>query len=98
MHVVVGVDGVTLERPGEFDRFDVRRRDAADVAAVVARDGWGTVDESGDVMIDIARLRSAGPDDDAWRSGLDGMVAYAGTKGWLDDDGTHVRAHIVDEP
>lgn len=97
MHVVVGADGVTLDSPNEFNRFDVVRRDGADVTAAIVEHGWGTVAESGDVMISVARLRSAGPDDDAWRSGLDGMIGYARTKGWLDADGTHIQAHIVDE-
>ena len=96
MHVVVGPEGVTLESPDVFERFDVVRRDGADVAAVVAEHGWGTVAGSGDVMISLERLRAAGPDDDAWRRGLDGMIGFAGTKGWLDADGTHIQAHIID--
>lgn len=97
MHVVVGAGGVRLERPDEFERFDVRRRAGADVAAAIVEHGWGAVADSGDVMISVERLRAAGPDDDAWRGGLDAMVAYAATKGWLDADGTHIQAHIVDE-
>lgn len=33
-----------------------------------------------------------------WQEQLAGMVAYAGTKGWLDDEG-RIRAHVeVEEP
>lgn len=28
-------------------------------------------------------------------SGLERMLAYAASKGWVNDDGTHVAAHIV---
>ncbi|WP_116997075.1 hypothetical protein [Desertimonas flava] len=97
MHVVVGTDGVTLESPHEFDRFDVVRRDGADVGAVLATHGWGRPAATGDVMISVARLRAAGPADGTWRSGLDGMVAYAASKGWLDAEGSHIQAHVVDE-
>lgn len=98
MHVVVGADGVTLDSPDDFRRFDVVRRGGADVATSVVEYGWGVVADSGDVMISVERLRAAGPDDDAWRAGLDGMIGYAASAGWLDDDGTHIQAHIVDEP
>lgn len=97
MHVIVGAGGVSLERPEELDRFDVRRRDGVDVAEVIERHRWGSVTEGGDVMVAVDRLRAAGPDDDAWRRGLDAMVAYAATKGWLDATGEHVQAHVVDE-
>ena len=32
--------------------------------------------------------------DDDWRAGFDGMVAYARDKGFLDDSGTAIRAHL----
>ena len=29
-----------------------------------------------------------------WREGCDGMIAFATTKGWVDEDARRVRAHI----
>jgi hypothetical protein len=29
-----------------------------------------------------------------WVQGFDGMIAYAASKGWTDEAGTHVRAHV----
>ncbi|WP_168701629.1 hypothetical protein [Gordonia paraffinivorans] len=48
---------------------------------------WVSVDEL---------VRSSGRADDAdWHSAFRKMVEYAGSKGWTDDDGTRLRAHIV---
>jgi hypothetical protein len=48
------------------------------------------------VWLDVAGLRAAGqPGDAAWGAGFDGMIGYAGSKGWLDEAGTAVRAHVV---
>lgn len=98
MHVVIDPTGVTLEHPDDFQRFDVLRRGEVDVAAAVAEHRWGTVDSSGDVMVSIDRLRQAGPDDRNWHEGLDKMVQYARSKGWLSPDGTHIQAHVVEDP
>ena len=49
------------------------------------------------VWLDVAAARAAGAvatDDPAWADGFDGMIAYAASKGWLDEAGTHVRAHV----
>lgn len=49
------------------------------------------------VWIDVARLRAAGiaaADAPDFAERFDGMIAYAATKGWLDESGTRVRAHI----
>jgi hypothetical protein len=49
------------------------------------------------VWVDIANLRAAvvaRVDDPGHADGFDAVIAYATGKGWLDDTGTHVRAHI----
>jgi hypothetical protein len=49
------------------------------------------------VWIDVARLRdaaSAQSDDPTYGERFDAMIAYAQRKGWLDADGSRVRAHI----
>jgi hypothetical protein len=49
------------------------------------------------VWIDVARLREEGTtqtDDPTYGERFDAMIAYAARKGWLDADGTRVRAHI----
>jgi hypothetical protein len=51
----------------------------------------GRLGDDGDARIPVAWVRqwSTAPAGD-----LDGMLAYAGSKGWLDDDGTTLRAHV----
>ncbi|SCX50964.1 hypothetical protein SAMN03159343_2523 [Klenkia marina] len=45
------------------------------------------------VRLSVAHLRQAGPADAGWAQGFDGMIAYAGSKGWVEGDA--VRAHVV---
>lgn len=49
------------------------------------------------VWLDVAGLRSAGlaaAGDPEFEPRFDAMIAYAGSKGWLDATGTRVRAHV----
>ncbi|MFC5060727.1 hypothetical protein [Actinomycetospora atypica] len=51
------------------------------------------------VMIPIATLRrlAEGRVSEGWDAEFEKMISYAGTKGWLSDDGTAVRAHLERE-
>jgi hypothetical protein len=49
------------------------------------------------VWLDVARARAIGVEtanDPAFADGFDAMIDYATSKGWLDEAGTHVRAHV----
>lgn len=53
--------------------------------------------ETGHVFVDIERLRSlarSGATLDDWDERFDAMIAYAERKGWLNDSGSAVRAHV----
>ena len=53
--------------------------------------------DSEHVWLDVAGLRAQGTahvDDPTYAERFDAMIAYAERKGWLDADGTRVRAHI----
>ncbi|MGO8871874.1 MAG: hypothetical protein ACLQPH_10845 [Acidimicrobiales bacterium] len=72
------------------------------LAAALSLHDAGTVAPDGDVLVPQGAVRrlaetaatdAGGSLDDAWESGLGAMVAYAGTKGWLADDGS-IRAHV----
>lgn len=90
------------------NRSDVRDvDDLKRFAVVVAGDGTddaieqalaplARLDPPGHAWVSIDRLRTAcGRDDDPdWSSAFNGMVQYAGSKGWLDETGTELRAHI----
>jgi hypothetical protein len=85
------------ERPGEVDD---RARDG--LASVLESGGTGTVDDDGDVRIPPGALRelaTRAADDDGreldgeWEHGFTGMLEFADSSGWIDDDGA-VRAHV----
>jgi hypothetical protein len=88
---------VTLLEPADFGGFHVAVAggdvDDERLGAVLAEHGrldgehaWIDVDAVADLAGEAA--------DDDWRAGFDGMVAYARDKGFLDDSGTVIRAHL----
>ncbi len=87
---------VSILEPDVLDAFSVRS-DTTDDAAVAT--AMGTCAEgAGDahVWVDATWVRStvgdgAGAD---WADRFDQMVAYAASKGWTNEAGTHVKAHI----
>ncbi|MGW7540467.1 hypothetical protein ACWGKQ_05045 [Streptomyces sp. NPDC054770] len=44
------------------------------------------------------RAACAREGDQAWAREFDAMVAFAVSKGWVDDTGTRLRAHVVRAP
>jgi hypothetical protein len=64
--------------------------------------GLGRPDGS-HVWLSVAELRFAAAatvaeqDRADWLKGFDGMIAYATSKGWTDESGTHVRAHVEED-
>ncbi len=71
--------------------------DDAAVGALLAEAGGGRAAQEPDhvwVAIDTVRLLAADQVGEDWAERFDAMVAYAATKGWLDEAGTHIKAHI----
>jgi hypothetical protein len=55
----------------------------------------GRLDEE-HVWLSVQALRAAAmPRTDRWLSDYSAMIDYAGTKGWTDEDGLSVRAHLI---
>jgi hypothetical protein len=92
-HAVVG-----LEEPEDCKRFHVAVRggDTALLEAALAEEGVGRLLPSGEAMIDIAAVRrmAAGRVPDGWDDEFAGMLGYAESKGWLDETGGSIQAHI----
>ncbi len=72
------------------------------LAAALSVHHTGRVEPGGDALIlpdAVRRLaRTDGPDgspgvDATWEAGFGDMLAYAGTKGWIAEDGA-IRAHV----
>ncbi len=95
MHIAIA-DTITLEDPGNFREFHVAI-DGDVTAAVAAFDGRAAASERDNhLWIDIAFVRELAGDaaDAEWESQFDGMLAYANSKGWIDEPTNRVEAHI----
>ncbi len=97
MIVEVTADGVRLVAPDDVRGFHIDLASGVDLAAALHEHGWGTLADDDDhawVSIGAVRRAAVGNVDADWDESFDGMLAYAGTKGWLDADGTHIKAHV----
>lgn len=78
-----------------FTAFHVRSDTAAASEAAAAMGSAGdAADEPDHVWVSIEWLIGAGGGDDAWRTQFDAMVGFAASKGWINDEGTHLKAHL----
>jgi hypothetical protein len=64
--------------------------------AVLARAGAGHRSGTDQVAVNISWLRSSAHDvAPDWVDRFDKMLAFAGTKGWLTEDGAAVYGHVT---
>lgn len=67
------------------------------VSAAVESTGLGRSADAGHVWLNADALHAAGapnPADPEWEEGFRAMIAYASSRGWLDEDGHSLAAHI----
>jgi hypothetical protein len=95
-----GLDGpeVTLVEAQDFSRFHVELDNLDEQAAVVAFRALdvGELANSAECAVSIqtvCALSRLGADRD-WNEGLEKMLRYADSHGWLTADGTAIIAHI----
>lgn len=98
VHLAATPPSVTLEEPNDTTRFHVSvagAQDPARLAEVLAGGdvGW-LAGEDAFVRIDTLRSLAAGRVDETWPSEFEKMVEYARGKGWLDDAGDAIQAHV----
>jgi hypothetical protein len=101
MRISIDRDGkASLEEPDVFTSFSVLAATSNTRVLDEALAALGRYNHDGDaarhVFVDqLWLVANAGDlaDDKSWRVQLDGMVSYARTKGWVDDDG-RIRAHV----
>jgi hypothetical protein len=88
---------VTLVDPDDFRAFHIAvsggGADDDRLGALLARHGRLDGDHAW-ITVDAVVALAGRPDDDEWRAGLDGMVAYAREKGFWDEASDAIRAHI----
>lgn len=103
MIVVAEGDRFVVTDPDDFTRFhvDVTGMSAESFAALVARsEGVAVHDEPDHVWVAtsfIAEALETGLHESR-REGLDAMLAYAKSKGWIDSTGSLIAAHVEMPP
>ena len=89
---------VELAEPEDCKRFHVAVRggDAAGLAAALSAAGVGRLLPSGEAMIDTTAVRRMATSrvSDGWDGEFAAMLEYAGSKGWLDETGASIQAHV----
>ncbi|MGW1786580.1 hypothetical protein ACWCQQ_47115 [Streptomyces sp. NPDC002143] len=80
---------LSVEVAGEAPDDEIDRTAAPLVRLQSPTHAWVSVRE--------LRAACAREGDPAWVREFDAMVAYAASKGWVDDAGTSLRAHVVRE-
>jgi len=103
MYVAVTAAGVSVGAADDCTSLDVRTapnlRSSLDEALRHARLGqWDGGDEAGLQVAELRRRAVADGVSASWAQRWDGMISYAGRRGWLSADGATVRAHVVDLP
>jgi len=99
--VKIIVDGaahtVTAEDTDNLNALSVVLRSADAELADRVLDSYGRV-QGAHVWLNIESLKSFAPDTrgSSWYERLAKTMAYAESKGWTDETGTFVRAHIED--
>ena len=91
---------VSLEEPENCKQFHVAVSGDADdglVASTLDAAGVGRASPNAGhvyVTIDAVRSMAEGRVGDSWAADFDGMLGYASSKGWLDETGSAIEAHI----
>ena len=102
--MVINVDlegadpAVTLQEPEDCKKFHVVARggDARRLGEALTREGAGHLLPSGDAAITVAAVRrmATGRVPGGWDADFDAMLGYARGKGWLDEAGEAIQAHV----
>ena len=89
---------VSLEEPDDCTRFHlavVGGRDLGRVFGALVDAAAGRLeDDHALITIDAVRRMAAGRVEDDWPARFDAMLEYARTKGWIDDTGNAIQAHV----
>ena len=89
---------IELLKPEDCTRFHVEARggDPKALAAEQSAAGVGRLLPAGEAMIDIRAVRrmAEGRVPADWDDHFDGMLQYARGKGWLDETGEAIQAHV----
>ena len=88
---------VDLADPEDCKRFHLEATGGDRARLGPALEGQGVGRMAGDdamIEIDSVRRLAAGRVPDGWEADFDAMLGYARSKGWLDETGRSIQAHI----
>ncbi|MGW5053731.1 hypothetical protein [Actinokineospora sp. NPDC004072] len=100
VHFHITADGVDLVDPEDVRAFHAVRAPGltdAEFAAATRGAGLGEPLPGGThlmVPVETIRALAAGRVGPTWADDLAGMIAYATRKGWTDESGSRIRAHV----
>jgi len=99
MYFRITRESAELVAPDDMTAFHVvtpAGLDGAELAARLRDAGLGELLPDGHVLVPVDAIRhhADGNVGEDWEQDLAGMVAYAARKGWTDETGTRIRAHI----
>jgi hypothetical protein len=97
--VITGRNEVHLEDPLDNKRFHIEIRSASmDLAWLSSAFApYGIFESRDHAWVETKALRSWSgiAQQSAYLAGLNTMLIYAAKKGWMNPDGTRVRAHVI---
>ena len=95
--MIVHLSADSPARLDDLDRLDRLHAESAGPPDATRLTDWCSLDDDGEhVWLDVAACRSIGMASlgTGWAEGFDAMVDFAASRGWTDEDGRRVRAHI----
>src|SRR5688500_1576759 len=97
MVIVIEDGGVHMDDPSDFKAFKVVVKEGEDLSAIEV---VGRLADAGTAWIGVDAVRNlagAAATVPGWEDDFAAMLGYARSKGWLDDAGTEIQAHIEHE-
>ena len=96
--MIITVDlntGASVVDPGVFTAFHASSTttDNQAVGAAMGPAGYAA-DDAGHVWVSSSWIRQTVAGDGDWAAGFDAMVEFAASKGWMNDERTHIKAHV----
>ncbi len=97
--MIIRVDAtgeIRIDEPDVFTDFHVETSAGFSTDDLAATMGEGTRADGEHLWIAETAVRHwlSGRTDEAWDEGFSGMFDFARSKGWTDEAGTHLRAHV----
>ena len=97
MVIVIEDGGVRMVDPSDFKAFKVLVKEGEQASAIEAVGRLADADTAWIGVDAVRNLAGAAATVPGWEDDYAAMLAYARTKGWLNDAGTEIQAHVEHE-